>query len=98
MSVWPYSTRRWQRLRQLKLRACPLCTACLAQNRIEQATVVDHVVAITAGGDPFPALDKLASLCTSCHSQKTRNVEQLGRKIPVKITIGSDGYPIDPEQ
>jgi 5-methylcytosine-specific restriction protein A len=94
MSKWPYSTRRWQRLRRLKLATHPLCQTCLEQGRVEPATAVDHRVRITAGGDAYPALDQLASLCASCHNAKTR-AEQMGQDFMRK---GCDvfGRPLDP--
>ena len=96
MSGWPYNTQRWQRLRKLKLATSPLCETCLQQyQRIEPATAVDHIIAIKADGEPYPALDRLRSQCTSCHNRKTRIVEQLGKELSVK---GCDirGYPLDP--
>jgi 5-methylcytosine-specific restriction enzyme A len=94
MAVYPYTTQRWQRLRKQKHQRDPLCELCLRQGRIEPATVVDHITPINQGGDPFPGLDRLMSLCGSCHNQKTRH-EQLGQDYTVK---GSDlrGYPLDP--
>jgi 5-methylcytosine-specific restriction enzyme A len=100
MSVWPYTTRRWERLRRLKLRTHPLCEACLQVGKIEPAEVVDHRTPITKdcrerrGGEAFPALDQLASLCAPCHNAKTR-AEQLGENFMHK---GCDifGYPLDP--
>lgn len=95
MATWPYNTQRWQRLRKLKLQQNPLCETCLQQQRIVPATVVDHVIAVKAGGDPYPALDKLCSQCASCHNRKTRIVEQQGGELSIK---GCDefGYPLDP--
>ena len=68
MSVWPYSTRRWGRLRLLKLHTHPLCEACLQMGEVEPANVVDHRTPISKRGrkersaaEAFPALDKLAS-------------------------------------
>jgi 5-methylcytosine-specific restriction endonuclease McrA len=90
-----YDTRRWQRLRRQKLRENPLCELCLKVNQIEPATVVDHLVALSAGGDPYPPLYALLSLCDRCHNTKTRVVEQLGRDFMVR---GCDvnGMPLDP--
>lgn len=95
MAVWPYTTQRWQRLRKFKLQTNPLCEVCLKQQRIAPAIVVDHIVAIRAGGDAYPALDQLMSCCASCHNRKTRIVEQLGKDLTIK---GCDefGYPLDP--
>lgn len=96
MSKWPYATQRWQRLRRAKLREEPLCKLCLDIGRVEPATVVDHLVAIKKGGEPYPPLYALLSLCEFCHNTKTRVVEQLGRKFLVR---GCDvhGMPLDPD-
>ena len=77
MAKWLYTTQRWQRLRKYKLQQNPLCEACLQFGAIEPATAVDHRKPINAGGDPYPPLDQLASLCANCHNLKTR-CEQLG--------------------
>ena len=95
-----YDTRRWRRLRRQKLQANPLCELCMkhqAAPRIEPAVAVDHIVAISAGGDPYPALDQLASLCAPCHNRKTRIVEQQGKELTPKVIKGCDvdGRPVD---
>jgi 5-methylcytosine-specific restriction endonuclease McrA len=77
MAEWPYTTQRWQRVRRLKLQEHPLCQACLQVGKIEPAAAVDHRTPIKRGGDPFPELEQLASLCARCHNQKTR-CEQTG--------------------
>ena len=94
MATWPYTTQRWQCLRRLKLQAHPLCQACLQVGKIEPATAVDHRTPIKRGGDPFPELEQLASLCARCHNQKTR-CEQTGEDY---LRKGCDvfGYPLDP--
>jgi 5-methylcytosine-specific restriction enzyme A len=94
MATLPYTTQRWQRLRRHKLQEHPLCQACLQVGRIKPATVVDHRTPIKQGGDPFPALEQLASLCEGCHNGKTR-AEQLGKNY---FRTGCDvfGYPLDP--
>ena len=102
MSVWPYSTRRWQRLRLQKLQMHPLCEACLQVGQVEPANVVDHRTPISKRGrkecsaaEAFPALDRLASLCESHHNAKT-NAEQHGEDYMRK---GCDifGRPNDPD-
>ena len=97
MSKWPYNTQRWQRLRRHKLRACPVCEACFRVGLIEPAVAVDHRAPIKRGGDPFPHLDQLASLCEGCHNAKTR-AEQLGREPAPRVVKGCDvhGNPLDP--
>ena len=102
MSVWPYSTQRWQRLRLHKLRQQPLCEACLQVGEIVPATVVDHRAPITKSGreerlasEAFPSLDRLASLCERHHNEKT-NAEQRGEDC---LRKGCDifGRPNDPD-
>jgi 5-methylcytosine-specific restriction protein A len=84
MSDWPYTTRRWGRLRLLKLHTHPLCEACLQMGEVEPANIVDHRVPISKRGrkersvvEAFPTLDKLASLCERHHNAKTA-AEQRG--------------------
>ena len=96
MAEYPYSTRRWtDRIRPAKLRRNPLCEACLQMGKVEPANVVDHIVPICAGGDPFPPLDELASLCASCHNVKSR-AEQLGEKNWFYKGCDINGMPLDP--
>jgi 5-methylcytosine-specific restriction endonuclease McrA len=96
MAKWPYSTARWQRLRKAKLMEKPCCELCMDDGFVVPATVVDHLVAISKGGDPYPALHGLLSLCVRCHNTKTTVIEQLGRAYFYR---GCDinGMPLDPE-
>ena len=94
MADWPYSTKRWLRLRRLKLATNPLCESCLQVGRIECANAVDHKTPIANGGEAFPALDKLASLCTSCHSRKTA-AEQAGKTEWLRKGCDERGFPLD---
>ncbi len=47
------------------------------------------------GADPYPHLDRLASLCAPCHNTKTRS-EQLGEKDWLIKGCDAFGYPLDP--
>jgi 5-methylcytosine-specific restriction enzyme A len=100
MSVWPYTTRRWERVQ--KMMRDPLCEACLTVGEITPAEVVDHHKPITkegrakrSAGEAFPPLDALASLCASHHNAKTW-AEQRGEGYWRK---GCDifGRPNDPD-
>lgn len=102
MSDWPYTTRRWERLRRLKLQMNPLCEACLQDGEIVPAEVVDHRIPISERGrkerwmtEAFPSLNQLASLCASHHNQKTR-AEQLGQKDWMRAGCDVYGRPRDP--
>lgn len=75
MTAWPYGTPQWRGLRAAKLSIQPLCEACLRREVVEEAKVVDHIIAIAKGGDPFPPLDRLMSMCAPCHNQKTNAVD-----------------------
>lgn len=66
---------------------------------MEPAKVVDHVMAISAGGDPFPPLSGLMSMCEPCHSWKTNHEDRPDRKHKLGSAYkGSavDGGSLDP--
>ena len=63
-----YGTTRWRRLRDYKLDVNPLCEECERNGLTVAADLVHHVKPISEGGDPFPEIDGLESLCTPCHS------------------------------
>ncbi|MBX9706809.1 MAG: AAA family ATPase [Caulobacteraceae bacterium] len=91
-----YNTARWKRLRALKLSIQPLCEPCSRRGRLVQARHVDHVVSIASGGDPFPPLSDLMSMCASCHSIKTNAKDRAGGKGVSAKGCDSDGLPFDP--
>jgi hypothetical protein len=62
-----------------------------------KANTVDHVLAISKGGEPFPPLDRLMSLCPSCHNAKTAAVDRAGGDGVALKGFGADGMPIDPQ-
>lgn len=98
MADWPYNTARWQRLRRLKLSSAGLCEDCRRIGLVRPAQAVDHRVPISAGGEAFPDLDGLASLCYSCHSKKTARGVEAGAARTSKPRSGCDaqGNPLDP--
>ncbi len=99
MSSWPYNTGQWQRLRIAKLVETPLCEVCIRREVVEVATVVDHVLAIAKGGEPFPALHELMSMCAPCHNIKTRAMDSADSTGFRRAFKGCDvdGNPIDPD-
>ncbi len=98
MACWPYNTAAWQRLRKAKLAADPLCYACKLRGTVTAAIAVDHVQAIAAGGEPFPPLSGLMSMCERCHNEKTNAVDRSDRRASGRRFKGFDahGNPIDP--
>ena len=55
-------------MRNEKLELNPLCEECAKHGITMGAEIVHHIIPITQGGDPFPEVEGLESLCTSCHS------------------------------
>jgi 5-methylcytosine-specific restriction protein A len=101
MSGYPYNTQRWKRVRLLHLKGSPFCLDCYAAGRLVLASVVDHVVPISAGGPAFPGPDGLRSLCPSCHSQKTARGSEAGavrttRARQPRKGCDANGNPLDP--
>ena len=98
MADWPYSTARWQRLRLAHLDLEPACRGCHQMGLVTRADTVDHVIAISDGGNPFPGHDGLASYCTPCHGRKTARGTEAGAARTSKPTRGCDanGWPLDP--
>lgn len=98
MAAWPYSTATWRRLRLAKLYDDPLCEHCRTAGRAEAATEVDPNTPINRGGEAFPPLDGLTSLCRPCHSRKTGIEDRAGgRKTFKRVIRGYDpetGYPL----
>lgn len=97
MANWPYNTSAWQRLRKAKLTSQPTCEPCGLRGEVMLANTVDHITPINAGGDPFPPLDCLMSMCERCHNEKTaardrKNTKPFARKMK---GFDTDGNPID---
>lgn len=97
MAKWPYNTKQWLRLRAVHLDLFPLCEGCENMGRVVFANVVDHRIAISEGGAPFPTHDGLASLCVKCHSAKTVRGAESGAAQTAKPRKGCDesGKPFD---
>jgi hypothetical protein len=64
--------------------------------RVVTARHVDHVEAIAKGGDPFPPLSGLMSMCLPCHNTKTAALDRAGGSGLAFPGAGLDGLPIDP--
>lgn len=97
MADWPYNTSTWQKLRAVKLRSAPLCEPCEARGAFTTANTVDHITPINAGGDPFPPLDGLMSMCARCHNEKTAANDRTHKKPFARKVKGfdADGNPVD---
>ncbi|WP_112834704.1 MULTISPECIES: HNH endonuclease [unclassified Rhizobium] len=97
MADWPYNTSTWQKLRLAKLAADPMCEPCRVRGNATLANAVDHMTPVNAGGDPFPPLDGLMSMCERCHNEKTAANDRKHKKPFARKIKGVDaqGNPVD---
>lgn len=65
-----YSTQRWRRLSKKKRAVNPFCEDCELDGVMNPCDIVDHVVEIKDGGEPF-LWSNLRSLCHAHHNAKT---------------------------
>ena len=71
----PYVSVRWLRLRKLALeRAGYRCEECHRPGRLE----VHHKHPIRDGGEPFPEVSGLLTLCRACHIRAHKPKESAG--------------------
>lgn len=92
MGQWShlYNTARWRRKSLAQRTKEPLCRYCLAQGRVSEAEVADHVVPHRGDLELF-YLGELQSLCATCHSSlKAREEAGNGPR-----AVGIDGVPIE---
>lgn len=62
--------RHWRRFRLAYLNDNPLCVRCEASGRVVAATIVDHIVPLTQGGERL-VTSNVQSLCKHHHDLKT---------------------------
>lgn len=68
-----YNSARWLRFRAVQLSRSPLCALCEVAGRVTIADCVDHIRPVRGPLDArFLDFRAVQSLCTSCHSRKTR--------------------------
>ena len=67
-----YNSKAWRMTRKFYIKNNPLCEECKRQSPpiIKAANVVDHIKAITFGGDKLD-YSNLQSLCTMHHNSKS---------------------------
>lgn len=59
----------WEKISLMKRRQTPVCEVC----RAAPATEVDHIIPFKGLADPLrTAWDNLQSICSACHSAKTK--------------------------
>jgi 5-methylcytosine-specific restriction protein A len=67
-----YARGLWIATRSHKLMESPLCEECLRKGIQTKAAEVDHIIPHRGDWSLFIRYSNLQSLCTSCHSEKTR--------------------------
>lgn len=72
-----YNRAQWKKVRRQQLIREPLCRECMKDNKITQATVVDHITPRSKGGADYDD-DNLQSLCKRCHDRKTARENGFG--------------------
>lgn len=74
-----YNSARWRKTSRLYRDAHPMCEMdCKDSGRVRPAAVVDHIVPINEGGNPFD-WDNLQSGCHQCHNRKSQKESQKSR-------------------
>lgn len=71
-----YNSKVWRTLRKKYISQYPLCAAHEAADLIVPATVVDHVIPMSAGGAKLSTRN-LQSLCAECHNRKSAMEQHL---------------------
>jgi 5-methylcytosine-specific restriction enzyme A len=77
--------RPLQRMRARLFTKQPLCVRCQAEGRVTMATIRDHIVPLTEGGQDNQTNEQ--PLCVECHDMKTLDERKRGvarSRIPVK--------------
>jgi 5-methylcytosine-specific restriction endonuclease McrA len=86
-----YSLERWKRLRRAQLFKQPCCTLCLAEGKVEEATVVHHVRPHKGNPVLFFDATNLESVCAPHHDRDLQSAEKGGK--PWTPTPTVDGWP-----
>lgn len=77
---WLYNSKNWKRVRSKVLLVSPFCVECSKDGIKTVANEVDHIKPHRGNIELFQDLTNLQALCKSCHSRKTMNELNLGKK------------------
>lgn len=66
---------KWQKYRLSFLRSNPLCSYCMRDGRVTEATVVDHIEPHKGDKTLFWKTENHQSLCAPCHSSVKQREE-----------------------
>ena len=65
-----YNRAEWIKLRNKVRELEPLCRHCKEKGIIKPTQVIDHILPISQGGEPYD-IENLQGLCNICHNRKT---------------------------
>lgn len=65
-----YHSKGWRMTRKFYIKANPLCEQCTRDGRTTGGQMVDHIKAVSIGGDRLHHTN-LQTLCNSCHAKKS---------------------------
>jgi predicted kinase len=82
-----YNTQRWRNVRKQYLLRNPLCVDCLAEGKTNHATVLDHIIPISKGGDIWKH-NNFQALCASHHNRKTMTTDRANQVADIVVVFG----------
>lgn len=68
---------KWRVASKRYLKAHPLCVQCQKENRLVEATVVDHIIPHRGDKKLFWDENNWQALCKRCHDRKTRREDNI---------------------
>jgi len=74
-----YDSPKWKKIRAIVKDEEPVCRLCLAQQFVVDTEVIDHIIPINMGGDPYDR-NNLQGLCRPCHEAKSRRESASARR------------------
>lgn len=85
-----YKTAKHRAISERHRREHPYCWQCEQQGIVRLAHMMDHVIPVNAGGDPWHPVNR-QSMCNPCHNIK-RGKEAHGHIEP--YVINAEGYKV----
>ena len=65
-----YNSRAWRKASLAYRKEHPICEKCYKEGKIVPVAVVDHIIPVRRGCDPFD-MSNFQSLCHKCHNSKS---------------------------
>ena len=85
-----YDNEWVKRRKRILERDCGLCQVCAKLGKVTIGKQVDHIKPRSKGGTDDD--ENLQTICNDCHKIKTLQDE--GKTMTRRVTIGPDGWPI----